>query len=162
MKNLEIREITADDKVWIDRFIIREWGSSILVSRGKVYKATDLPGFIAILNDTKIGLVTYHIENNECEIVTLNSTVENIGVGTGLIDAAKEIAEKAGCKRLWLLTTNDNTFALRFYQKKGFRLYAVYPNAIEKSRELKQQIPYIGLDGIPIRDEIELEMILGE
>jgi N-acetylglutamate synthase-like GNAT family acetyltransferase len=162
MKNFEIREITEADKTWIDRFIVQEWGSSILVSRGKVYRAADLAGFLAVRNNKKVGLVTYHIENKECEIVTLNSIVENIGVGSGLINVVKKIAEEAGCKRLWLLTTNDNTPALRFYQKKGFRLFAVYPNAIEKSRELKQQIPHIGLDGIPIRDEIELEMILDE
>ena len=77
-----------------------------------------------------------------------------------LIDAVKEIAAAAGCKRIWLITTNDNTAALRFYQKYGLALVAVHRNAVEASRRLKPEIPLTGNDGIPIRDEIELEMVL--
>ena len=35
-----------------------------------------------------------------------------------------------------------------------------YRNAVEKARLLKPEIPSIGLNGIPIRDQIELEKIL--
>ena len=66
----------------------------------------------------------------------------------------------AGCRRVWLITTNDNLRALRFYQRRGFRLVAVHPNALARSRELKPSIPEIGLDGIPLRDELELELTL--
>lgn len=62
--------------------------------------------------------------------------------------------------RLWLITTNDNMEALRFYQKRGFILSALYPNALEESRKLKPEIPEVGLEGIPLRDEIELEFKL--
>lgn len=57
-----------------------------------------------------------------------------------------------------MITTNDNMKALRFYQKQGFVLKALYPNALEESRELKPEIPKIGIDNIPLRDEIELEI----
>jgi GNAT superfamily N-acetyltransferase len=77
-----------------------------------------------------------------------------------LIDAVRQEAQRAGCKRLWLITTNDNLTALRFYQRRGFVLVAVHRNAVELSRKLKPQIPLIGEHGIPIRDEIELEMPL--
>ena len=50
--------------------------------------------------------------------------------------------------------------ALGFYQKRGFRLVAVHPGAVNESRKLKPEIPLIGNDGIPIRDEIELEIVL--
>jgi hypothetical protein len=59
-----------------------------------------------------------------------------------------------------LITTNDNVAALRFYQKRGFTLAALHKNALEQSRRLKPQIPLLGLDGIPLRDEIELEIFL--
>jgi RimJ/RimL family protein N-acetyltransferase len=78
-----------------------------------------------------------------------------------LIEAVKNTARAAKCKRLWLITTNDNLNALRFYQKRGFVLVAVHRNALEISRQLKPEIPLFGADGIPLRDEIELEMILG-
>lgn len=64
------------------------------------------------------------------------------------------------CARLWLITTNDNVGALVFYQKAGFRLVAVYPDAVNQARKLKPQIPLVAENGIPIRDEIELALDL--
>ena len=98
--------------------------------------------------------------NDECEIITLNSLVEKKGVGSMLIDAVRENALQRGCKRLWLITTNDNIPALVFYQKRGFHLVAVHRNALEISRQLKPEISMTGMFGIPLRDEIELEMQL--
>jgi ribosomal protein S18 acetylase RimI-like enzyme len=69
-------------------------------------------------------------------------------------------AKTQGCHRLWLITTNDNTHALRFYQRRGFRIVAIHVGAIDESRRLKPEISAVGLDGIPIRDEIELEIAL--
>jgi len=132
----------------------------VMVTRGKMHQADELPGFIAVHEGKPAGLVTYHINGNECEIVSMNSLVERTGIGSALIDAVKDVAAKAGCKRLWLITSNDNTAALRFYQKRGFSLVAVYRNAVEQSRKLKPEIPLIGNDGIPLRDEIELGMFL--
>jgi len=102
----------------------------------------------------------YRIEGDQCEITTLNSLVEKEGIGASLIDAVRDVAVAARCKRLWLITTNDNTAALHFYQKRGFVLAALHPNALEKSRKLKPEIPLTGIDGIPLRDEIELELTL--
>ncbi|HEX7715028.1 MAG TPA: GNAT family N-acetyltransferase, partial [Bacillota bacterium] len=64
------------------------------------------------------------------------------------------------CQRLWLITTNDNLAAIRFYQLRGFVLVALHRDAIAQSRKLKPEIPLRGIDGIPIRDEIELEVVL--
>ena len=105
-------------------------------------------------------MITYRAEGNACEIVTLNSLVEGRGIGTALVQAVREVAVNAGCKRLWLITTNDNLTALRFWQKRGFWLVRVHRNAIADSRRLKPEIPLTGEHGIPIRDEIELEIVL--
>ncbi len=107
-----------------------------------------------------VGLLTYQIEGSNCEIVTIDSTAEGEGIGTSLIDAVKERAKAKGCRRLWLITTNDNLSALGFYQRRGFRLIALYPNALEASRRLKPQISMKAANGIPIRDELELELEL--
>jgi GNAT superfamily N-acetyltransferase len=109
-----------------------------------------------------VGLVTYNIVDDSCEIVTLNSTYPSSGIGTALVEAVRDIAIKSACKRLWLITTNDNLNALRFYQKRSFVLVAVHRNALELSRKLKPEIPMIGNHGIPLRDEIELEMMLDD
>jgi RimJ/RimL family protein N-acetyltransferase len=107
-----------------------------------------------------VGLVTYRIEGSQCEVVTLNSEEEGTGIGTALLEAVCREAAAAGCTRVWLITTNDNLPALRFYQKRGMRLFALHPNAVEASRKLKPEIPLAGWEGIPIRDEIELELRL--
>ena len=107
-----------------------------------------------------VGLLTYDLVGEQCEITLMPSMREGIGVGTTLIDAARNTAVSWGCARLWLVTTNDNLHALGFYQKRGFTLAAVYPNALANSRELKPGIPMVGMNGIPLRDEIELEMLL--
>ncbi len=106
-----------------------------------------------------MGLITYCLEDKNCEIVSLNSLKPSVGIGTALVEAVKDVAGKSGCKRVWLITTNDNLNALRFYQKRGFSLATIHRNAVEKSRKLKP-IPLTGFDGIPIRDEIELELII--
>jgi hypothetical protein len=55
---------------------------------------------------------------------------------------------------------DDNTNALRFYQRRGMRLAGLHRDAIAGSRRLKPEIPETGADGIPIRDELELELVL--
>jgi DNA-3-methyladenine glycosylase I len=160
MKEFRIRTINQDDKKWVTALLKEQWAGPVIVTRGKVHQADDLPGFIAVYKGERAGLITFEITGDECEIVTMNSLAEGKGVGSALIDAVKNAALKAGCKRLWLITSNDNTRALRFYQKYGFSLVAVYRGAIDELRKLKPEIPLTGNDGIPIRDEIELEMAL--
>ena len=160
MPEITILPITTEEREWIIQFMQEHWGSDKAISRGVIHYPHNLPGFIALLNTEKAGLVTYNITGESCEIVTLDSTIPSIGVGTALIEAVKDTAIKSSCKRIWLITTNDNTNALRFYQKRGFVLVAVHRDAIEQSRKLKPEIPLIGNYGIPLRDEIELEMIL--
>lgn len=160
MEQIDIRETKPEDKEWITALLKEQWGSEVIVTRGKIHQANQLPGFIALLDNEKVGLVTYILDNNECEIITLNSLVEEKGTGTALLEKVIELARDKKCKRVWLITTNDNTEALKFYQKRGFTLKALYPNAIKESRKLKPEIPEMGENGIPIRDEIEMEMIL--
>jgi ribosomal protein S18 acetylase RimI-like enzyme len=161
MKTIQIRPLNDQDKPWVRHLWQENWGSNIMVSRGKIHRADELPGFIAVLDGKPAGLITYDITGDQCEITSLNSLVESEGIGSALVNAVKEAAVAAGCRRLWLITTNDNTAALRFWQKRGFKLAVVYPDAVEQSRRIKPEIPLTGNDGIPIRDEIELEIVIG-
>ena len=75
-----------------------------------------------------------------------------------MIEEAGQLARRQGYSRLWVITTNDNIDALRFYQRRGFCLVRVYRGAVDRSRaSLKPEIPAVGAYGIPLRDEIELE-----
>ncbi|MBU1701492.1 MAG: GNAT family N-acetyltransferase [Candidatus Eisenbacteria bacterium] len=158
--DFEIRPLCGDDRSWVSHLLREHWGSERSVSRGRMHAADELPGFLAVRNGERIGLLTYCIEKTGCEIVTLNSLIKNAGIGTELINSVRLVAAMAGCHKLWLITTNDNVDTLRFYQKRDFTLVAVHRNAIEESRRLKPEIPEIGFHGIPIRDEIELESVL--
>jgi len=156
--NFKIRKVEDKDREWIRKFIIKEWGAERVVSRRKIYYPHKLPGFIAFADKKYLGLITYLIKNDTCQIISINSIIKRKGIGTALVERVKKEAKKLGLKRIWLITTNDNFDALRFWQKRGFSLKAIYPNAIAFSRKLKPEIPLIGNYGIPIKDEIEMEL----
>ena len=160
MKPFHIRPINKGDTTWIIDLCNERWAGPMQITRGRAHYVDRHAGFIAVQDDKPVGLITYNIDGDQCEITLLNSLVEGKGIGSALVNAVKDIAKEAGCKRLWLITTNDNTAALRFWQKRGFSLVAVHRNALIKSRELKPEIPLVGNDGIPLLDEIELEVII--
>ncbi|MBA7522815.1 hypothetical protein ES705_14935 [subsurface metagenome] len=161
MSDFRIRPVDSDDADWIAQFITERWGAEFIAAHYEVFHCRNLPGFVATEAGKKVGLLTYKIVAGDCEVVSLDSLRPCMSIGTGLIDAVKAAAVESGCKRLWLVTTNDNMNALRFYQKRGFALVKINRNAIEFARKLKP-VPLIGAEGIPLRDEIELEMILGD
>ena len=158
--SFDIRDLVPEDKVWVDRVLAQYWGSTVQITRGVKYQANELPGLVAVRDTAEVGLLTYHIEGDECEIMTHNSMAGHGGIGSCLLDAVRNKARELGCKRLWLITTNDNTPALRFYQRRGFDLIGFHRNAIAEGRKLKSEIPNVGFDGIPIRHELELEYML--
>lgn len=156
MSEVVLRPVTAADRDWVRALMREHWGDEIVVVNGHVHRPHELPGFIAEDGDEKVGLITYNIDGDACEVVSLNALRSGMGIGTMLIDAVREAAIAAGCRRLWLITTNDNVDALRFYQSRGFVIRAVRINAMEAARQLKPEIPLTGAYGLPIRDEIEL------
>jgi GNAT superfamily N-acetyltransferase len=152
--------ITLAEKDWVLE-IARTWGADFVVTRGRKVYPTQLEGYYAEdETGAKIGLVTYEIIGDQCEVVTLDAFVKFSGVGTVLMEKVRQRARSAGCRRLWLITTNDNLDAIRFYQKRGFTIAGVHVNALEKSRQMKPTIPVVGQFGIPLRDEVEFEMLL--
>jgi N-acetylglutamate synthase-like GNAT family acetyltransferase len=159
---VEIREIGDKDRLRISKFISDNWGSILSISKGKIQDTSRLPGFVCKVQDNIAGAVTYNIEREECEIVTLDCKIGNKGFGTKLINKVIVKARETKCKRIWLVTTNDNANAIRFYQKRGFEWVGFYKDAMQKSRLLKPEIPEFGFDNIPIKHEIEFEYKLNQ
>ncbi len=155
-----VKPLIEQDKGWVLE-VVRRWGDDFIITRGRKVYPAQLAGFLAESPDgEKIGLATYEVIGDQCEMVTLDAFKKFSGVGTVLTEKVEEAAIAAGCKRLWLITTNDNLDGIRFYQRRGFTIAAVHVNALEHSRKLKPVIPLIGQHGIPLRDEIEFEMWL--
>jgi len=160
MGSFIVRPLHAADREWVRRFVIERWGAEIVVTRGIVHRPGELPGFVAEDAGTVVGLLTYRVDEQGLEIVTLDSVRPGEGIGTALLAAARDAAQRAGARRIWLVTTNDNLDALRFYQRRGFVLVAVDRDAIAASRRVKPQVALVGAYGIPLRDEIALELLL--
>ncbi len=157
---MNIRRLSPADLPRLRQFWIEHWGGEEMITRGKVYRPEQLDGFVAEDGTEWVGLLTFVIEGNECEVTSLDSLREGQGIGSTLIDKAIEEACSRKCDRLFLITTNDNLNALGFYQKRGFEIVAIYRGAVNESRKRKPNIPLIGYNNIPLRDEIELEIIL--
>lgn len=175
-----IRPLMREDREWVARFLDEHWYTTQIVTRGRILYGHLLPGFVAeralppeelasdsedddateinpIVNMEKIGLLTYNIEDKDCEITTLDSLVDGVGIGAALVKACVQQMKEDKMNRVWLVTTNDNLDSLKFWQQNEFQLVAIHRNAIEQARRLKPQIPIVGKYDIPIRDEIELE-----
>ncbi|OIN97451.1 MAG: GNAT family N-acetyltransferase [Anaerolineae bacterium CG03_land_8_20_14_0_80_58_20] len=155
-----IYRLTAADLPQLRKFWKDQWDDEFVVAHATIFRPETVSGFIALDDNTWIGLVTYTFLETDCEIVSLDSLRENEGIGTALVGKVVEEAQANQCRRVHLTTTNDNLCALGFYQKRGFQLCALRVNAISEARKLKPGIPLIGENNIPLRDEIELEMML--
>jgi ribosomal protein S18 acetylase RimI-like enzyme len=157
---MNIRPLGKADRDWVEQLIVERWGEPLVVGRGKIWKPAELPGFAAFEADECVGLVTHEIDGEACEVVTIDALREGVGIGTALLEAVVDVARAAGCTRVQLMTTNNNLRALAFYQKRGFRLVGLRPGAIDEERKLKPSMPTVDEAGLPIRDELHLELQL--
>ncbi len=161
MTQYTLRTVTAADKPTVVPLLVREWGSVMVsaLSIGGVVDASELPGWLAESDGEVVGLLTYLVRGDTAELVTINAFAGG-GVGAALLTALVDECRGTGVRRIHVTTTNDNTRALRFYQRAGFRLTALWVDAVAAARKLKPEIPLRGLDDIPVRDELELVLEL--
>jgi GNAT superfamily N-acetyltransferase len=156
---VEIQPLTERDRAWAVQVETESWSQPVVARLGELVDPTQLPGFIALVDGQRAGLASYAVRGNECELVTIRSLREGRGVGRALLDAVRDVAIAAGCSRLWSITTNDNLRALELYQRWGMEIVALHRHAVtEARRHLKPSIPERGAKGIPIADELELEL----
>jgi GNAT superfamily N-acetyltransferase len=155
-----VRPLGGAERDWATGIERDSWGVPVVARRGELVDPAGLPGFIALVDGERIGLVTYAVRGDDCEVVSIRSLREGIGVGRALLDAVRAVAVEQGCRRLWLVTTNNNVRALEVYQRWGLNIVAFYRDAVTDARKLKSSIPERDEHGIPIRHELELELLL--
>jgi N-acetylglutamate synthase-like GNAT family acetyltransferase len=151
-------ELSDKDRAEVAEFIERHWQSRLSMSRGKKFYPHMERGFIERREGMIVGLLTYHIDQEGMEILTLNSTSEGGGIGSSLMLDAIEKARKEGCRKIFLVTTNDRLRVIGFYQRLGFRMTAINLGAVDEARKVKPQIPPLGERGVPIHDEIVMSL----
>lgn len=115
-------KISDDNREAVNEIILNTWFSTEMIVRGEIIDMTVLDGIVAYDEETIVGLVTYYIEGDVLEVVSIDSFNENQGVGTELTTRVIDYARQAGCHKVKLITSNDNFKALGFYQKRGFEL----------------------------------------
>lgn len=151
----------GDDREALDEFHRSAWGGPIVVAHDEAIDLRTLPALVAVGPDGALaGALCWRVADDTLEIVSLAAVTSGHGVGTALLDAVIAEARAAGSRRVWLVTTNDNLRALRFYQRRGLRIVGVDPGAVDRARLMKPSIPTVGDHGIPIHDELRLELTI--
>ena len=152
MEEIPIRPAPLEviEEVW------NRWGVPI-VSIGRHYMPADVEGlFIPGGEPAPRALVTWAIDGAETEIVTLDAFEQGHGHGSRVLAEAERLLAGRGVSRIRLVTTNDNTKALGFYVRRGYRLVAVHLDAMDEVYRVKPQAPRLGNDGVAMRDLLEL------
>ena len=157
---ISVRPIQRGDRPWVASLLEGAFGGVSVARKGALIDASVLPGFVATDGGRPVGFLTYDAVRDECEVAAIISLEKNRGIGRALMDAVRDHAVAAGCRRLWLITTNDNARAFRFDQLWGMDLGAFYRHGVRRSREVRPDLPERGADGIPLDHEIEFELLL--
>jgi ribosomal protein S18 acetylase RimI-like enzyme len=158
--NITFREKNADDAALITEWATNNWGGEPLVIRGQKYYPSQLEGILAFQGKEIVAYLIFEIQDRVCEIVVFEVFKKLQGIGTLTLDELKKIVGSKGCNKMHLMTTNDNLDALRFYQRRGFHICGIHVDSVKISRALKPTIGEFGDHGIPVRDEIDLEISL--
>ncbi len=146
----------AAEAAFIEEQWRRLWGVPV-VSLGRQYEPAGVEGLVYREDGgAPQGLVTWHVDGDRAEIVTIDAFEQGRHVGGRLLNGAEEELRRQGVKRATIMTTNDNLRAIAFYVRHGYRLVAVHLDAMESVRQLKPEVPKTGQDGLPLQDVIEL------
>ena len=155
---MNVRPVTPDDREWIAELVTASFGSVRVVSHGELIEdASLLDGFAVEHDGRPVGCALLNVVDNKAELVVLATNYRGAGAGTMLLEAVVERARQEGWSRLWLITSNDNTDAIRLYQRAGWDWVDFRRDGITRGRALKPEIPATGNHGIPLRHEIEFE-----
>jgi len=145
----------------IREFITEHWHAPHICIRDKMYHPHLAEAFIERRDGKVAALVTYEQQGDAILMITQNSIESGAGIGASLVLKVIEEARKRKVRRIWLTTTNDNLKSIGFYQRMGFRMVAIHRDAVVGGRRsLKPELPEFGVNGLPILDEIEMELIL--
>ena len=68
--------------------------------RGELVEAVVRPVIVARENGEAIGVLTYDIVGDACEVLTLHCATRWTGIGTRLLEALTATARERGCRRL--------------------------------------------------------------
>lgn len=133
--SLVIEPLAEGDRPALARLVESEWGLPLVSTSGS-HDPCLLPGLVARSDGRLLGVLSYRTTESELEVVLLHSLVEDAGVGSSLLAAARHKAEQEGL-RLWLITTDENARAIAFYRSRGMALTELHDDFVDTVRRSK-------------------------
>ncbi len=155
-----VRQIAQGDRDWVAETLVLEWTSTSVARLGEIVEAAGLPGYLATLGGRRVGLVLVDVKDRAYEVVAISTTEPRRGIGRALMGRCVAEARARGCRRVWIVTTNNNLAAIGFYQRLGMDLCALHRHGVHVSRKLKPTIPVRDATGVRIDHELEFELLL--
>jgi len=158
MAAIELRALDRGDEEVADGLFTAVIGGRNQARLGEIHDVLALPGVAAWSDGGLVGVATYRIDGEQAELAAFAVAEghRRDGTGTAVLEAALRALQRHGVRELWLVTTNDNVDALRFYQRRDFALAELHVAGVDRARSLKPSIPRVGSYGIPMRDELVL------
>lgn len=154
-----VRPAEEGDRARVAELFISDFGHLTIVAFGEVMHADREAALVAEMKDDIAGAIAWRRLGDALHIVALATDPlwQRSGVGGYLLAEAELLARGMQLPRIITATSNDNLPSLYFYQRHGFRLTEVVPDAF--AVHLKEpDAP--GFGGIPVRDEWRLEKVL--
>lgn len=145
------------DQEYIRTYWESSWGLPVVSTR-RSYSPEDVQGLV--YRDEwgePQGLVTWHVEGDSAELVTVDAYQQGRHIGGRLLNAAEAELLKRGVRHIMIVTTNDNLRAIGFYVRHGYRVTRIDLDGVARVRKIKPGVPLTGHDGLPLRDMLELE-----
>ena len=161
---LSVRDFTPADRDWARDLIAGYQGGDHRVALlGELLDPLEHDGLVAVGGDGRaVGLLTVVESERGLGVLTLHAEPRGAGAGTLLLRTAVDVARASDSARLWLVTTNDNLDAIGWYLRRGLTVATVHAGGVDADRAtVKPAIPATNPEnGIPIRDLVELEILL--
>ncbi|MEM7246092.1 MAG: GNAT family N-acetyltransferase [Acidobacteriota bacterium] len=157
---IQLRTLSPSDSDWVNEWLRSDWGSSRIVTRGRLHDPMDFPGWVAHRASTPVGVLVYRPLGDAAELLWLQVHERRQGIGRQLVEALQSDGWTRRWSRIWAITTEDNRDALEFYRAMDFECVARHEGALDVARRLKPSIPEVGSHGKPLHDELELAVEL--
>src|SRR5690348_4431602 len=89
---LTVRPAAPTDREAIDEVFLEAWGGFTVAGHGVLWDLRELPTLVA---GDVAGVLTYQIEGDRMEVVSIDAIPPGLGVGSALLDAAAGVAAAA-------------------------------------------------------------------
>jgi N-acetylglutamate synthase-like GNAT family acetyltransferase len=151
-----VRQATDADRERIQELFLSDFGHLTIVAFGEVMHADHEAALVAEMKDDVAGALAHRTLGDAFQIVALATDPmwQRSGVGGYLLAEAELLARRDGFTRIVTSTSNDNLPSIYFFQRHGFRLTDVAPDAFAQHMEAPNAP---GFAGIPVRDELRME-----